>query len=88
MFCHNFGQVSDKEAYLHKDFNTLNKVIESSNFGVNSFLPLILPAINVRLIGEYDLNSRQKRVDIIPQKVIWHWKQSYTSIHQCKVYFD
>ena len=68
MFCHNFGQVSDKEAYLHRDFNTLNKVIESSNFGVNSFLPLILPAINVRLIGEYDLTVDKKELTLFPKR--------------------
>ena len=68
MFCHNFGQVSDKEAYLNRDFNTLDKVIEASNFGVNSFLPLILPAINVRLIGEYDLTVDKKELTLFPKR--------------------
>ena len=45
------AQISDKEnkftAYLNRGFNTFNKVIKATNFGVNSLLPLVLMALNV-----------------------------------------
>ena len=55
------AQIGDKEnkfaAYLNRGFNTFNKVIKAANFGVNSLLSLVLPALNVWLIGEYDLKT-------------------------------